>query len=91
VDLTDGLEWGDLGGVSATVGAPPADGDAYFGKECNIPALLEIDFEKISDSCDCLSAPCCGRRMLRIDLYLPGDREGWTFNLGDSVSNNGAG
>ncbi|XP_060571456.1 uncharacterized protein LOC132729662 [Ruditapes philippinarum] len=72
-----------------TVIQEPTDQNSY---ECSKRALLKINFDALTkEPCQhCLNTVECGRRMLKIELELStSQRQGWLFNLGDSVTNNG--
>ncbi|XP_069134617.1 uncharacterized protein [Argopecten irradians] len=66
-------------------------GDSTEGKrkekeQCNRQIVFKANFEK--STCGCQLPPDCGRKMLRIDMKISNFRNGYLFNMGDSISNN---
>ena len=53
---------------------------------------LQAHFEKLpSHKGLCYNGSYEGQRMLKIQMYFAPDKRGWTFNIGDSPTNNGWG
>lgn len=69
----------------------------YFESFCwNLKVLyVQVTFDKLPANADCLchdTNPYGGRRMLKLQLYMAKTgRDGWMWDFGDSVSNNGWG
>ncbi|XP_061171999.1 uncharacterized protein LOC133181529 [Saccostrea echinata] len=92
IDLTNGKVWGGAEGVSQPVFTPQSNIE-----ECGVMADLRANFQNLTNCLQdwhkdgCVDFPMCGRRMLRIDMYLGKERGGYMFNVGDSPSNDGWG
>lgn len=60
---------------------------------CSRQAVFKVTFDKLPANADCLchdTNPYGGRRMLKLQLYMAKTgRDGWMWDFGDSVSNNG--
>ncbi|XP_062586605.1 uncharacterized protein LOC134248201, partial [Saccostrea cucullata] len=92
LDLNNGQVFGGVEGVSQPTFTPPSS-----NVECGVMADLRANFANLTNCLQdwhrdgCFDFPMCGRRMLRIDMYLGKDRKGYMFNIGDSPSNDGWG
>ncbi|XP_061171998.1 uncharacterized protein LOC133181528 [Saccostrea echinata] len=92
LDLTNGKVWDGAEGVSQPVFTPQSNIE-----ECGVMADLRANFQNLTNCVQdwqedgCFKFPLCGRRMLRIDMYLGKERGGFMFNFGDSPSNDGWG
>lgn len=93
IDLNRGTFTGTLEGVSH----PSFQAESSANAKCSYMATLRANFQTLTKCLydwhqdGCVSFPMCGRRMLRIDMFLGDDRKGYMFNVGDSPSNNGWG
>lgn len=93
IDLNRGTFTGTLEGVSH----PSFQAQSSANAKCSYMATLRANFQTLTKCLydwhqdGCVSFPMCGRRMLRIDMFLGDDRKGYMFNVGDSPSNNGWG
>ena len=93
IDLTQGTVSGSVAGVST----PTFYSQTNTKSECSYMAELTANFQSLTRCLydwhhgGCVNFPMCGRRMLRIDMFLGDVRNGFMFNVGDSPSNNGWG
>lgn len=93
IELNRGTFTGTLEGVSH----PSFQAQSSANAKCSYMATLRANFQTLTKCLydwhqdGCVSFPMCGRRMLRIDMFLGDDRKGYMFNVGDSPSNNGWG
>ncbi|XP_022333355.2 uncharacterized protein LOC111130504 [Crassostrea virginica] len=93
IDLTQGTVSGSVAGVSTPIFYPQTNTES----KCSYMAELTANFQSLTRCLydwhhgGCVNFPMCGRRMLRIDMFLGDVRNGFMFNVGDSPSNNGWG
>jgi len=64
----------------------------YSTAYCVIWLLLQVHFEKLpSYEGLCYNGSYPAQTMLKIQMYFARDKDGWTFDIGDSWTNNGWG